>query len=152
MITRRAVLWGGAGVAVAGLAAWGLTRYGLRAEIAAVLERRLNYLKLDPTGVRAFARDQTATLMNKKIPTWNRLRYHFGGAMPAAPRFYRSIDERSRIAHFEDFLVSSYLLSSDFFLQGADESRRVSYVAFFDPARPCQNPFARPVVTAPAAT
>jgi hypothetical protein len=37
-----------------------------------------------------------------------------------------------------------YLLSTDFFLHGADESRRVHYVGFVDPyVTPCSNPLAR---------
>ena len=39
---------------------------------------------------------------------------------------------------------SRFLLSSDFFRKGADESRRVHYVAFYDPyVIGCPNPFAQ---------
>lgn len=38
----------------------------------------------------------------------------------------------------------SFLLSTDFFQNGADERRLVRYVAFYDPYQtPCYNPFAR---------
>jgi hypothetical protein len=67
---------------------------------------------------------------------------------PSFKRYYRSTDKRSRLARLEDSLVSTYLLSSDFFLNGADESRKINYVAYYDPMRPCQNPFARPAVDA----
>jgi hypothetical protein len=106
-------------------------------------------LKLDPDGVHAFAKDQSKAAFNKKIPTYNRLRYHLlAAAMPSYKRNFRSIDKRSRLAKFEDNLVANYLLSSDFFLNGADESRVVKYVAYYDPLRPCQNPFARPATDA----
>lgn len=149
MINRRKLILGGLGaVAVAGVGTWGLGRFGFAAEIRSILHRRLSFLKLDPAGVQAFAKDQADATFNKKIPTWNRLRYHFGAVGPSFNRFYRSNDSRSRIAHLEDSLVSTYLLSSDFFLNGADESRLVAYVAYYDAGRPCQNPFARPAVTA----
>ncbi len=148
MMNRRRVILGGLGLAgVAGIGAWGLGHWGLRKEIVSIIRRRLSFLKLDEEGVRAFAKDQTAATFNKKIPTWTRLRYHFlSSGPPSYKRFYRSSDTRSGAAKLEDLLVSTFLLSSDFFSNGADESRTVSYVAYFDPMRACQNPFARPAV------
>jgi hypothetical protein len=154
MMNRRRVILGGVGLAgVAGIGAWGLGHWGMEREIVSVLHRRLSFLKLDEEGVRAFAKDQTAATFNKKIPTWRRLRYHFLSAgAPSFQRFYRSSDQRSRVARLEDTLVSNYLLSSDFFANGADESRTINYVAYYDPMRACQNPFARPVVDPRAAS
>jgi hypothetical protein len=153
-MNRRRVILGGLGVvAVAGLGAWGLGHVALEAEIVSILRRRLGFLKLDQQGVHAFAKDQTDAAFHKKIPTWSRLRYHLlAAAAPSYKRFFRSIDTRSRVARLEDNLVSTYLLSSDFFLNGADESRTVNYVAYYDPLHPCQNPFARPVLDPGAAT
>jgi hypothetical protein len=150
MISRRRLIVGGFGaVGALGLGAWGLGRLGFRLEIASILRRRLGFLKLDESGVRAFAKDQTNAMFNKKIPTWNRLRYHLlASGASSFKRFYRSTDARSRMGRFEDTLVSTYLLSSDFFWNGADESRKVNYLAYYDPNRPCQNPFARPAVDA----
>jgi hypothetical protein len=110
-----------------------------------VIRRRLDYLKLDEAGVRAFAKDQVAAMMNKHIPTWVRIKYHFrASASPLAKRYFWSNDRRSKKIRAEDLLVSTYLLSSDFFRNGGDESRTVGYVAFFDPvAQACSNPFAR---------
>ena len=147
MISRRRLLLGGVGVVgVAGLAGWGLGRVGLKAEIVAVLKRRLNFLKLDEKGVQTFATDRVDAIFNKRIPTWNRLRYHFGANLPSYERYYRSTDRRSRVATFEDGVVQLYLLSSSFFISGSDESRLVEYVGYYDPLHPCQNPFARPVM------
>jgi hypothetical protein len=50
------------------------------------------------------------------------------------------------IRHGEERIVTKYLLSSDFFSSGADESKTVHYVRLFDALRGCCNPFARPVV------
>jgi hypothetical protein len=150
MMSRRGFLLGGLGfVGVLGLGAWGFGRAAFEAEIVSVLRRRLSFLKLNQDGLHAYARDQATALFNKKIPTWNRLRYHFLSAVaPSFKRFYRSSDKRSRLARVEDSIVSTYLLSSDFFLNHADESRTVNYVAYYDPMHPCQNPFARPAVDA----
>jgi hypothetical protein len=147
MISRRRVLLGGIGVVGAmGLAGWGLGRIGLKAEIVALLKRRLDYLKLDERGVQTFATDKVDAMFNKKIPTWNRLRYHFGARMPSYDRYFRSTDTRTRRMQFEDSVVQLYLLSSSFFVNGSDESRPVEYLGYYDPMHPCQNPFARPVV------
>jgi len=112
MTNRRRVLLGGLGVVgVVALGAWGGGRPVLESRIADVLQRRLSFLKLNPDGVRAFARDQVTAVFNKKIPTWNRLRYHFLSAVaPSFQRFYRSTDKRSRLARLEDTLISTYLL------------------------------------------
>jgi hypothetical protein len=146
--SRRRLIVGGLGaVAAAGLGAWGLGRLGFRMEIASILRRRLGFLKMDEGGIRAFAKDQTRATFSKKIPTWNRLRYHMlASGASSFKRFYRSTDTPSRMGKFEDTLVSTYLLSSDFFWNGSDESRTVNYVAYYDPNRPCHNPFARPVL------
>ncbi len=146
MISRRRVLVGGIGVVGAvGLAGWGVGRVGLKAEIVALLKRRLDFLKLDEKGVQTFATDKVDAIFNKKIPTWNRLRYHFGAQLPSYSRYYRT-DGLSRTARFEEGVVQLYLLSSSFFINGADESKLVEYVGYFDPTHPCQNPFAKPVI------
>jgi hypothetical protein len=152
MITRRRILWGGLGLAGLAAAGWGLGHWGLQSQIESILHRRLSYLKLDPAGVSAFAKDQTAATFAKKIPTWNRLRYHLlAGSDASFKRFFRSADTRSRRERLEDNLVSTFLLSSDFFTSGMDESRTVSYIVYYDAVRPCQNPFARPAVDPSAA-
>lgn len=43
-----------------------------------------------------------------------------------------------------DAFYTTFLLSSDFFLNGADVNKPVTYLVLHDPARvPCHNPFAR---------
>lgn len=150
MISRRRLIVGGLGAAGAvGLGIYGLGRVGFQMEVASIVRRRLGFLKLDDAGVRAFAKDQTRATFGKKVPTWNRLRYHLlASGTSSFKRFYRSADRPSRADMFEDALVSTYLLSSDFFWNGSDESRKVGYVAYYDPNRPCNNPFARPAVAA----
>jgi hypothetical protein len=122
VISRRRLIVGGLGaVGAAGLGEWSLGRLGFQMEIASILRRRLGFLKLNDGGVRAFAKDQTRATFNKKIPTWNRLRYHMlASGASSFKRFYRSTDTHSRLGRFEDTLVSTYLLSSDFFWNGSE--------------------------------
>jgi hypothetical protein len=151
LIKRRRILLGALGVvATASLGLWGADVF-TQSEIASSVRRRLSFLKLDEAGLHAFARDQVASVLAKR-PTWYRIKFHIRMMFSkSGPNWGVSTDHRSRREHIVDNLATMYLLSSDFFLNGADESRSVRYVALFDPMRACDNPFARPVVD-PAGT
>ncbi len=146
MLSRRQFL----AAAVAGIATITTWRFiGSRDEnaIIAVLRKRLDYLILDEAGLYAYARD----LVSKKVMSSNRLRL-----IDAAGPIYRQLDVSSydnvlsrELRHGEERVVSVYLLSSDFFLKGADETQMVRYLGYYDPIRqlrPCSNPFSRPRV------
>lgn len=78
------------------------------------IQHQFHYLELDPAGVQAFVRDYTQ---------------HRG--------------EIRRFSRPKDDIFERYLLSTDFFRNGADESRPVRYVLFYDPyVSPCWNPCA----------
>ena len=130
--------------AAAALGAWPVL-FGRRAPevIAMILRRRLDYLELDPDGVRQFARD-IATL---NVISRSRL-YLLAVIAPAYSHFSLS-SGHSNIAyalrHGEDRIVSTYLISSDFFINGSDTTRVVRYLGMLDPLRACGNPFARRV-------
>ncbi len=144
MIKRRRFLVALGATALAGAGALGLGYVGSEAQIASYVRRRLSFLHLDAAGLNAYARDQVGVLLAKR-PTWSRMKYHFLMAFSKSySRYDRSNDTRSRSQRIEDTFVSTYLLSSDFFLNGADESRTVQYLGFYDPMHPCGNPFARP--------
>lgn len=82
--------------------------------VAAAITRHFDYLRLDPAGVERFAREYEAWL--------------------AGQRGTESVD----------LAFNRYLLSTDFFVHGADEGRVVRYLRFADPYRsPCGNPFIR---------
>jgi hypothetical protein len=49
------------------------------------------------------------------------------------------------LRHGEDHVVTQFLISSDFFINGADTSRVVKYRSWYGAQVPCGNPFARPV-------
>ena len=145
---RRKFLLGSVTViAVAGLGVWGFGGSAAAAEIAKLIRDRLGFLKLDEAGLHAFAHDQATALLAKR-PTVARLKYHFTSMFlsKTSSRYNRSFDTRSRKERMADNLAQTYLLSSDFFTHGADESRTVKYVELYDPMRPCGNPFARSVM------
>lgn len=70
---------------------------------------------------------------------------------------YLELDEASLARYVRDYLrhlappdlagpdfYTRFLLSTDFFQNGADESRTMQYVTFYDPyVTACRNPFAR---------
>lgn len=147
MITRRSLLIGGAAtVAIAGLGVVVFGRQTAEAHIVKVVRARLNFLKLEEAGLQAYARDQVGFLLAKR-PTWNRLKYHFLNVFTKSfSKYDRSNDTRTRAERTADGFAATYLLSSDFFRSGADVSRTVEYISFFDPMIPCGNPFARPPV------
>ena len=85
---------------------------------------------------------------------WNpnrRLRYHYAylDLDPASVDAYvldfeHYVSRLPRFTRWPDDVYTRFLLSTDFFWNGADQARRVRYVAFYQPqVRPCSNPFAR---------
>lgn len=131
--------------ATASLGLWGADVF-TESEIVSSVRRRLGFLKLDEAGLHAFAKDQIASVLAKR-PTWYRVKFHIRAMFSkSGPTWGVSTDTRSRRERMVDNLTTTYLLSSDLFLNGSDESRVVRYVALYDPMRACDNPFARPVV------
>lgn len=139
LISRRGLLFGV--LAALGLAALRLGLSTPESAVGMVLRKRLSYLKLDDVGVTAFAADYTAA------GKMARGKLRLVAAM--APFYYwlpASDDTPDAVRHGEERIVTAYLLSSDFFINGADDSRPVGYVGLFDPwtkLSACQNLFAR---------
>jgi hypothetical protein len=152
-VKRRSLLIGLGIVAAAGVGVVGIGGVVTEAEIASAVRRRLGVLKIDEAGLHAFAKDQIGTLLAKR-PTWNRLKTHMRSALTKAPVIHYGIstDKRTRRQRLEDNLATVFLLSSDFFWNGADESRLVKYRELYDPMRACGNPFARSSMSVDAVT
>ncbi|MDE2347924.1 MAG: hypothetical protein KGL92_05430 [Gammaproteobacteria bacterium] len=143
MIKRRHLLLSG----IAGLAGLLALRFGLANDpdaIIVVLRKRLNYLKLDDTGLHAFARD----LASKHEIASYRLRL-----IDALGPLYTKVDFSdnnrvgSAVRHGEEHIVTLFLLSSDFFTNGANVTRTVHYLGYYDPLHACANPFARQIAS-----
>jgi hypothetical protein len=139
MMTRRRLLVG-TGVVIGGYAGW---RYSFSSDEEAfvtVVRRRLDYLKLDLDGVYAYARDLAArhVISNGRLRFLNVIKPLYDHAtLSPSSRF------GGALRHGEERVVTNYLLSSDFLINGADESRVVRYLGYYDPLRACGNPFAQ---------
>lgn len=136
-VTRRNFLLT-SGAAVLGV----LSFSGVRAEpediVVAVLKRRVGYLNVDPAVFKVFARDYLAW----KAKDAKRLRILATFALPLrlfSP--YELLPQGNALRRLENDVVGRFLLSTDFFRNGADESKPVVYLGYFDPlTRPCSNP------------
>lgn len=124
----------------------GLASLALRTEVAAVaavIHKRLSYLRLDRDGVKQFAHEY----VSRGLTSARKLR-----ALSASRWIYERTPQSwlgflaPGFEFGEDRIVSAFLLSSDLF-PGRDERRVVRYVGFFD-GRLRANPFARLVVQA----
>lgn len=150
---RRSLLIGALGVAaVAALGVWGAD-IATESEIASGIRRRLGFLHFDEAGLHRFAKDYMSAMLAKR-PSWYRWKYHFHSlfSKPTAAQWGISNDTRTRRERLEDNFSTLFLLSSDFFANGADESRIIRYVSFYDPMIACGDPFARPVIVPETAT
>jgi hypothetical protein len=91
------------------------------------IKRELDFLNLDEKGLTSFARDfAIGKARNYQLIIKG---YSLLGI---------SSSHSGKIHH----LVSTYMLSSDFFLNKMDEKRIIRYVGLYDPyLRPCAHPF-----------
>lgn len=95
--------------------------------VETLIARELNFLKLDPAGVRRFVQD-------------------YG---KSKDRRYKLIVKGYSLAGITSSqsgkihqLVSTYLLSTDFFSNNMNQERVINYVGIYDPyVRPCTHPF-----------
>jgi hypothetical protein len=140
---RRHLLIGAGAVAAIGYTGWRFgTANGERA-LTRVIYKKLGYLKLDDAGVRQFAHDQV------KLQTISAARLRIidaVGPVYSMLSFQGRLGLEDTLRHGEDRIVTQYLMSTDFFRNGADQTRVVRYLEFYDPMVACGNPFARPPV------
>jgi Txe/YoeB family toxin of Txe-Axe toxin-antitoxin module len=141
MIKRRAILAGL--LATGGLIGIGFARSTDAKTIAAIVYKRLGYLRLDPEGVQRFAKDFAA----RQILSSTRLRTA-GLLWPIYERLPQQWHDRwsNRINYAEERIVSAFLISSDFFTNGSDQAKVVTYWTYYDAVgHPCGNPFRQTV-------
>lgn len=94
---------------------------------ARVVEKKLDYLQTSEEDRERFARD-------------------FAVEAPMAEGRLAGRDRWSgaRVEALEERICAAFLLSTDFFRNGADEGRPVRYLALYEPTKiGCVNPFAR---------
>jgi len=115
-------------------------KYGKAANVViAILKRRVGYLKTEPGSFERFAADY----LEYKRAHVKQLAKLSAAALPLTYfTLYRWLPMGHPLRRLEDNVVSKYLLSTDFFFHGADESRQVSYLSFYEPSKvACRNPF-----------
>ena len=138
--TRRAVLTLGLMVAVGGAAT--ATRATIGAGEGAVeraIRTRLSYLTFGQGSVEAFA-----AALREAYPSrssrFSRVRAHPRKALIALLRGFMAMADIDRV---EERICTEFLLSSDFFQNGADVTRPVKFIGYTDPySSPCSNPLA----------
>lgn len=127
MKRRKFLTIAGIGAVIAAVASGKFLTTPFESSVAALIKDELSFLRLDEEGLDKFANDYARTASRKfKIIVKGYDLLGIGAA------------QSGKIHH----IVSTYLLSSDFFLNKMDEKRVVKYVALFDPyLRPCAHPF-----------
>ena len=138
-VRRRLLLGGLLGACV--VAGVGMTVLPLAPEerLKRLLRSRLHYLQIPDEAIESFTKDFIADSETR----FN----HFRSSMYVAQRAIYGVEvfsERLPFFRFERFVISSFLLSTNFFRQGADPSKPIRYVAYNDPYKlGCANPFVR---------
>ena len=141
---RRAFL-AGAAIAAVGLVAWRFHRSSHERAVAAILQKRLEYLRLDEAGVQRFAHDfaQRNILNGRALSTADAL-WPIYRNLPVTWHYSWT----TRVNYAEERIVSNYLMSSDFFVNGEDYTKPVMYLGFYDAmTHACANPFKQLVTT-----
>jgi hypothetical protein len=110
--------------------------------IVAALRQHLGHLIVSPEDLRRFGADHLQHVGPKD-------RWAIRLLAPLAPIYsgIRPLLIRAsspRVQRFEEAVISNFLLGTDFFTSGADESRPIHYIGYPDPyLRPCgRNPLA----------
>ena len=139
---RRMFLLLALGAAVLGAGAWifGRTRRRPVDTIVAILREKLADLDVDEHDLRRHAEAYLETLSTTQRVLLVGLS---GLALPSGTSLLgRHRPPPSPLRELEDGIVASFLLSTDYFRDGAAGPPR--FVRLYDPyAMPCQNPFAR---------
>ena len=109
--------------------------------IISIIRKKLNYMRIDKSELKEFADDFQNTLSAKQ-------RMIGGWAGMLRPLYsivdiYKVTPYSDKFKGFEEYAITTFLLSSDFFKNGADLSRKVKYIALYNPYEMgCENPFA----------
>lgn len=115
--------------------------FGKPADIVlSILKRRVGYLKVEDGVFEKFA-DEYVEYKSSYRGKLEKV------SLISVPYAYVSAYQFLPMGHplrrMEDNVVTKFLMSTDFFARGADESRTLRYLSFYDPrSAPCRNPLA----------
>ena len=109
--------------------------------VVAILRRRVGFLGFDEALLREFSADYVRSRASYE----RQLALLSVAALPLTyVTLYRFVPMGHPLRRLEDNVVTRFLMSTDFFLHGADSEREVEYQGFYDPLRtPCRNYIAR---------
>lgn len=127
MKRRKFLMIAGIGGAVAAITGFKFIATSFEDAAIALIKDELDFLKLDHEGVVKFVKEFSK---NKDK--------HYRLTM----RGYSFIGIDSTRSGKVGQMLTAYLLSTDFFMNNMDESKKVKYVGLYDPyMRPCTHPF-----------
>jgi len=130
MKRRKFITIAGVGALVTAVASGKFLTTSFEDSAESIIRRELNFLKLDDAGLRAFTKDYSA-LKDRNFKLIVKSYGLLGVGSGRSGKIHQ--------------MVSTYLLSTDFFTNKMDESRAIKYVGIFDPyRRPCAHPFTSP--------
>lgn len=107
--------------------------------IEAILKRRLGMLNIDRETFKIFSNEMIKHRQSyaKQLKVLGM----FSGLLSVVTP-YNILPMSHPIRRLENYTVSNFLLATDFFQNGADISREIKYLGFYDPyKRPCANFF-----------
>lgn len=108
----------------------------------AIIRRKLSYLKIESEGLNQYIQDFLQTRDKVWNKSWSKLQaYDFYGKFHAIIPVSEESNFHFNYTDYTEDLVRNYLLSTDFFISGMDESKELEYLGFFNPHKyPCRNP------------
>lgn len=129
----KALMVGGLALTAAGTILWRTNQE--TNIIVAILENKLGKLKISDDAFLLFANEYVIEKEQfKKQFTYLSLLSNIFTVMTP----YALLPMNHPLKRMEDNIVSNFLLSTDFFQNGADINKKVNYLGFYDPyKRPC---------------
>jgi hypothetical protein len=129
MKRRNFLTIAGIGSVVAAITSFKFTSTSFDDAVVNIIRQELPYLNLDEEGIRKFADEYAKDANNTYKLTL---------------RGYSILGINSSKSGKIRNMISTYLLSTDFFINKMDEKQLVKYLGFYNPyKRPCANPFTR---------
>lgn len=111
--------------------------------IFTVFKKRMSYLKWDKAEVMNFIQDFMINIDNQEYINSKLNKFSFLYPFYNYTNLLDKTPLAGKIRSFEEKIVTNFLLSTDFFRKGADDTKPVKYLFYYDPYKaPCQNPLA----------